>query len=120
MSSSTKLRQTQTEYGGGRNIYNLAAKDQEVNLSACVDLVVEYFQKKHPELEFTRTDRLYKKDIAVELNNGYKPESDASFVQPDGGIIDVKYKNKWYPLLISEMKKQGTNNERKKEGKPNN
>ena len=71
MSSSTKLRQTQTEYGGGRNIYNLAAKDQEVNLSACVDLVVEYFQKKHPELEFTRTDRLYKKDIAVELNNGY-------------------------------------------------
>jgi hypothetical protein len=118
MSSSTKLRQTQTEYGGGRNIYNLAAKDQEVNLSACVDLVVEYFQKKHPELEFTRTDRLYKKDIAVELNNGYKPESDASFVQPDGGIIDVKYKNKWYPLLISEMKKQGTNNERKKEGKP--
>ena len=46
MSSSAKLRQTQTKYGGGRNIFNISAKNQEVNLSDCVDEVVEYFQKK--------------------------------------------------------------------------
>lgn len=117
MSSSSKLRQTQTEYGGGRNIYNLAAKDQEVVLSHCVYKVIDKVQKEYPDLEIRRKDLLKKTEIAEALNNGYMPENDKSFVKPDGGIIEVKIGKIWYPLLISEMKKQGTNTEREKEGK---
>ena len=44
------------------------------------------------------------------LNYDYSHRS----LQPDGGVIWMDNK---FPILISEMKRQGTNNERKKEGK---
>ena len=117
MSSSTRLRETHTKLGGGQNIFNKNAKDQEVVLSDCVDKVLDEVQKEYPDLEIRRKDILKKTEIAEALNNGYRPENDKSFVKPDGGIIEVKIGKSWYPLLISEMKKQGTNQEREKEGK---
>jgi len=117
MSSSTKLRETHTKLGGGKNIFNKIAKGQEAVVSDCVDQVIDEVQKEYPDLEFRRKDILKKTEIAEALNNGYRPENDKSFVKPDGGIIEVKIGKSWYPLLISEMKKQGTNQEREKEGK---
>ena len=46
-----------------------------------------------------------------------QPESNRSFMSPDGGILFLVSKTgEHYPLLISEVKNQGTNDAREKEG----
>ena len=48
-----------------------------------------------------------------------EPEVDASFMSPDGGITFLVDKSgKMYPILIGEVKNQGTNADRLKEGLP--
>lgn len=67
--------------------------------------------------------RLYIKELVQHLKEVCpsepfaEPESKNSFISPDGGILYlVDKEKKRYPILISEVKNQGTNDRRKAEG----
>jgi len=66
---------------------------------------------------------MYLRDIVRKLQEIY-PDVDFSYnfntssMRPDGGILYIVTRNKQkYPILITEMKNQGTNDLRLKEGK---
>jgi type II restriction enzyme len=62
--------------------------------------IVEHLARDFPEADF------------------YEPSPRAT-MQPDGGVLSIRDKSGTkYPILISEVKNQGTNDLRKKEGKP--
>ncbi len=68
--------------------------------------------------------RILLTEIISYLRNNFKsvqfadPENKSSFMSPDGGITFLVDKsNNKYPILIAEVKNQGTNDRRLKEGK---
>jgi type II restriction enzyme len=118
MSNSKNLRKTHTAFGGGRTIFNDAAKEFESDLFSVVDEVRQKLVKKYPGFDFIMQKRLPKRDVASKLGrNNYNPENARSFINPDGGILYLVKEGKKYAILISEAKKQGTNKDRLKEGK---
>jgi len=118
MSSSNRLRNTHSAFGGGRTIFNEAAKDFETNLFSVVGEVQQELTNKYPQYNFIMQKRLSKHEVAEKLGRkAYNPENAKSFINPDGGILYAIKDGKKYAILISEAKKQGTNNERLKEGK---
>jgi type II restriction enzyme len=117
MSKSNKLRKTQEQFGGGRSMFNDAAKCHETNVLDTAYEVLHELNKKYNDCFILET-KLSKKDIAQSLGfKNYKSQGRDSFVKPDGGIIYYVKNNKKYPVLITEAKKQGTNDIRATEGK---
>lgn len=118
MSSSKRLRNTHTSFGGGRTIFNESAKSFETNLFSVVGEVQRELSQKYPDYAFIMQKRLSKQEVAEKLGRkNYIPENSKSFINPDGGILYAVKNGKKYAILISEAKKQGTNDERLKEGK---
>ena len=68
---------------------------------------------------------MYLKDIVNKLKKIFPDVDfnyyfDSSSMRPDGGILYIVTKDEQkYPILITEMKNQGTNDLRLKEGKKN-
>jgi len=118
MSESARLRKTQTRDGGGRSMNNANAKQHEKKLQDSVLLIKSELELMYPELEFTHRKNLYKREIAevVDPITPWVPASKDPFISPDGGSLFVEWNGVKYPILISEAKKQGTNDERYKEG----
>ncbi|VEU81636.1 EcoRI family type II restriction endonuclease [Mycoplasmopsis arginini] len=89
---------------------------QEKLLQDVVLSVLENLKKKHPSLSFELKPRLFLTEIAkivnkIESSTSFSSNFDSTFICPDGGIIYVIDPNdvtKKYPILISEMKTQGT------------
>ncbi|GAB6393035.1 MAG: Type-2 restriction enzyme RsrI [Treponematales bacterium] len=84
---------------------------------------MDYIQNKfHVTLDHAAD--LHLKDVVIELREMYKDvdftyKFDSSSMRPDGGILSmVSKEGKKYPILIAEVKNQGTNDVRAKEGKP--
>jgi type II restriction enzyme len=117
MSKSDKLRKTQEQFGGGRSMFNDAAKHHEVNVLDTAYEVLYELNRKYNDC-FVLEKKLSKKDIASSLGyKSYRSQGKSSFIKPDGGIIYYVKNNKKYPVLITEAKKQGTNDIRATEGK---
>lgn len=118
MSSSARLRKTHSAFGGGKVIFNESAKSFENNLFSVVDDIQQNLSKLYPAYTFDSQKRLSKLEVAKKLGRKkYVPENEKSFINPDGGILYLVKDNKKYAILISEAKKQGTNDERIIEGK---
>lgn len=118
MSSSTKLQETHKKIGGGKSIFNEDAKKLEQNLSQTVKNLITELKKTFPDVEFFWDFKIDKKDIAKNIGkNDWKPCSKKPFIKPDGGIVYAKINEKVYPILVSEAKKQGTNDKLMEEGK---
>ena len=121
MSSSAKLRKTQTRDGGGRSMFNANAKQHEKNLQDSVLKIKSELELKYPELTFIWEKRLLLKDIAESIGvSDCKELIEANgdpYITPDGGFLFVEWNGVRYPILVSEAKKQGTNDERYLEGK---
>tara|TARA_Y100000310_G_scaffold288318_1_gene313852 strand:- start:194 stop:877 length:684 start_codon:yes stop_codon:yes gene_type:complete len=116
MSNSERLRETASNIGGGRGIFNEHALYHEVGLQESVSKLIPILENEYSSAEFLWKKRITKREIAVKVNPKftYNPEVETSFVSPDGGVLFVKYKGnkypcKYLPILISEAKKQGTN-----------
>ena len=110
---SDKLRQRQTRDGGGASINNTDAKVHDVNVKDVARKVMDECIKKYPGRKWTHKNSLHQSDISKHIVSTYKPEKSGSCIRPDGGILyadDI-------PVLVTEAKKQGTNNVRAKEGK---
>ena len=101
---------------------NTISKNEDKQLAAVVELVHQQIADAFGvTLAFKK--RLKITEIVRHLKDAFPgdtfadPENDRSFISPDGGILylEDKQKNR-YPILISEVKNQGTNDRRKKEG----
>lgn len=108
-------------------VINVSSKAQESDVVTALVRVVEYLaQKFNKSISIVHEKQWYLKDIVAELRLTY-PEVDfhhhfdSSSIRPDGGILCIKGKpgDKFiYPILIVEVKNQGTNDLRPKEGLP--
>lgn len=106
-------------------VINVTSKKQETEVIQALEKVVGYLQDKYGrriELEHSSTWLL--KDIVSELESSYPAVAfhyhfESSNIRPDGGILRLKGPHGdplTYPILIAEVKNQGTNDLRAQEG----
>ena len=106
---------------------NLTSKQQESDVIKALVQVVEYLGRKFEKKISLIHDKQWRlKDIVAELGDSY-PEIefhyhfDSSSIRPDGGILYIQGRpgdKLTYPILIAEVKNQGTNVLRAQEGLP--
>lgn len=104
-------------------VINLTSKKQESELGRALVSVTDRIVKKynlelHHERQWKLVDvvrRLRKHFPGVRFHYYF----DSSAMRPDGGILSITDRQgRLYPILIVEVKNQGTNDLRKAEGKP--
>ncbi len=106
-------------------IINATSKKQESAIIKALGKVVCDLQGKFgTKITLIHEKKWFLKDIVAELIHTY-PDTDFHFhfdtssIMPDGGILYIKGRDDdgiTYPILISEVKNQGTNDIRAKEG----
>lgn len=117
MSNSNKLRKTHTKFGGGKHIFNSKALAHEIKMFNVVQILIEELEFEYPDINFIWQKSITKIEMGKKINSKYIPQNKKSFVSPDGGILSIDFGGgEIYPILISEAKKQGTNDIRKVEG----
>ena len=108
-------------------VINATSKQQESEVIRALVRVIEYLDGKFKEkITLVHEKQWYLKDIVAELGDTYRDTEfhyhfDTSSIRPDGGILYIQGKpgdNLTYPILIAEVKNQGTNEIRVKEGLP--
>lgn len=97
-------------------VKNSLSKFDDVKAKDASNEVVKILSEMFPKHTFEVKTKLTFNQIEKYSNRKFSIDYDYSrrSLQPDGGVIWMDDK---YPILISEMKRQGTNNEREKEGK---
>ena len=108
-------------------VINVTAKKQETDVIRALERVVKHLRKKFgAKIELLHAKQWHLKDIVRELGEAY-PEVGfhckfaTSSIRPDGGILHIQGRGgerPWYPILIAEVKNQGTNDLRRQEGLP--
>ncbi len=108
-------------------VINVTSKKQESDVIRALEQVVDHLgQKFAKKICLAHEKQWYLKDIVAELRHTY-PELefhyhfDSSSIRPDAGILYIQGKpgdKLTYPILIAEVKNQGTNDLRAKEGLP--
>ena len=125
MASSEQLRKNKEQH----KAKNTESKHDDKEIYFAMQDCIEYLQERFSK-ELTSYDLVFKKELSYKemleaiKACGLRYEFDSIFqnrkIKPDGGVIWLKDKNnKKLPrlVLISEVKRQGTNEERIKEGK---
>ena len=120
MANKERLRESRTN-----TIINATAKQQESELIKALQKVVEYLEDRFAKrITLIHKKQWFLRDIINELRP-YFPDTDLhchfnnTSMKPDGGILSIKSikdSTLTYPILISEVKNQGTNDLRAKEG----
>ena len=122
MSDKSRLRQQRAG-----TVINASSKKQESALFQALRRVeAELLTKFGPRIRLAHSSTWHLKDIVAELRLTYpdiafRYRFESSSMRPDGGILSVVpvATNPFvYPILISEVKNQGTNDQRQLEGKP--
>lgn len=104
-------------------VINTRSKRQEKALSAAVEGVRTRLAETFPGITLSWSARVYLCPLIEALRTRYPEISfcschENSFMTPDGGVLFLVGKDgTQYPILISEKKNQGTNDQRLKEGK---
>lgn len=108
-------------------VINVTSKKQESDIIQALQQVVDYLGEKFGKnIVLLHESQWYLKYIVAELKRTY-PEIefhyhfDKSSIRPDGGILYIRGKpgdELTYPILIAEVKNQGTNDLRFAEGLP--
>jgi len=108
-------------------VINVTSKKQESDIIKALLQVVDHLDRKFArKISLAHEKQWYLKDIVAELRHTYPDTQfhyhlDSSSIRPDGGILHIRGKagDKFmYPVLIAEVKNQGTNDLRAKEGRP--
>jgi type II restriction enzyme len=108
-------------------VINVTSKKQESDIIRALQQVVERLDRKFgKKISLAHERQWYLKDIVAELRNTYPDTEfhhyfDSSSIRPDGGILRIRGKSGdrfMYPVLIAEVKNQGTNVLRAQEGLP--
>ena len=108
-------------------VINVTSKKQETEVIQALTKVEAYLTRKFgTKITLVHEKQWRLKDIVRELKNTY-PDTDfhyhfdSSSIRPDAGILYIQGKPEGditYPILIAEVKNQGTNVLRLKEGLP--
>lgn len=116
----SKKGQLRTQREG--TIINVTSKIQEMDCNTVITKLIQDLEDEF-SVKLSHKKSIYLKDIVSFLRNEY-PEDDfhyyfkTSSMKPDGGILSLTCKDgNEYPILITEVKNQGTNDLRAKEGK---
>jgi hypothetical protein len=112
MTQSNGLRERLTG-----NVKNLESQKQDSSIKVVVNLVLSSLYKKYPDLNFGVDQTMMLRDIENLVNGENYTTSDQTYLKPDGGFMWVKINQKKYYILVSEQKRQGTNDSRLIEGK---
>lgn len=117
MSNSNTLRETQA---GQSNIFNEEARKQEKSLSEIIPNVILKLKELFPESNFILQKTIRKTEIAsiMESITGreYVLDNKRTSIKPDGGVVYIVVDGEKHIVLVSEAKKQGTNDLREEEG----
>ena len=124
MANSLFLRDNLNQH----TIKNNESKKMDKDIDVAVQNVIFQLKKDYPEIIFTHKKQMMLKDIVAILAKQFPEYSsyfacnlETSFIRPDGGFLFATNKQGERRLiLVSEVKRQGTNDARKKEGKPKN
>lgn len=104
-------------------IINLTSRKQESRVGMALRIVTKKLEDEF-SIGFYHEKNWKLCDIVERLKSLYPDVNftyyfNSSSMSPDGGILSIVDKNKeLYPILIVEVKNQGTNTLRKSEGKP--
>lgn len=120
MSSSEQLRKNRNQH----SVKNSKSKKMDTGVSSAMSQLVRILKKEYPTLSFEIIERMLLKDIINTLSLQYPNSAqhfskvkNTSFIKPDGGFLFcTNSKNERRLILVSEVKRQGTNDKRKKEG----
>ena len=107
-------------------VINATSRQQETELVKALKATAAYLDRKFAGVEFYHAKTWKLADIVRELSTTYADVDfhyhfDNTSIRPDGGFVCLKAKEDdgmTFPVLISEVKNQGTNDQRKKEGLP--
>ncbi|HOK67519.1 MAG TPA: EcoRI family type II restriction endonuclease [Anaerohalosphaeraceae bacterium] len=106
-------------------IINVTSKKQEEDIIQALRKVVECLQSKYKrKISLCHQKQWYLKDIVSELEATYHDVEfhyffDKSSIKPDGGFLYIQNTNGLFcPILIAEVKNQGTNDLRMQSGLP--
>lgn len=122
MARKDQLRKQRAE-----TIINTTSKRQESSIIQALHLVVDKISYKFgSSVSLVHENQWYLSDIVKDLNRTFPDvcfyyHFDTSSIRPDGGILYIKGNPGdalKYPILISEVKNQGTNDLRVREGLP--
>lgn len=103
-------------------VINLSSQKMESQLGKAMVLAVADIEKRFPGISLVHDSKVYLKDIVSHLSESFPDvpftyNFDTSFLLPDGGILyAVDKSGKRHVVLISEAKRQGTNDLRAAEG----
>lgn len=104
-------------------VINLTSRQQESALGKALESVVVRLAEDF-DVSLRHQPRWYLRDLVGVLSNEfpdvrfYAPSSRSS-IRPDGGILSIRdAEDRLYPILITEVKNQGTNDLREAEGLP--
>jgi type II restriction enzyme len=100
------------------NVKNIESQKQDSNIKVVVEDVLSGLRKMHPTLEFGVDNIMKLRDIEKYVNGENYTTSATSYIKPDGGFMWLKINGEKRYILVSEQKRQGTNDIRLIEGKP--
>ena len=95
-------------------IKNTESKKDDKDIKVAMNICLKLLNEVYPNHSFSWKPNLSFKDVWNFLDQEVNENFSDKKVIPDGGVIWMDNK---YPILITEMKKQGTNQERIAEGK---
>ena len=113
LSQGAKLSQRHLRDGGGKIINNPSAKKHDVKVRDVMKKVFDDIQGKYPCRKFELKTVIPQLSISSHINPTYSPSNSKASIRPDGGVLFMD----GIPILSTEAKKQGTNSDRKKDGK---
>lgn len=121
MANSNFLRKNKNQH----TVKNSKSKKMDNDIDVAVKKSIEYLSKKYPSLKFRHAKKLSLREIIKNLSNQYPKHKedfaivlDSSFIKPDGGFLYASDGKNEKLILVSEAKRQGTNDKRLKEGLP--
>ena len=105
-------------------VINATSQKQETDLMQALQEVAGHLDAKFPGVRFAHEKAWRLGDIVGELRNSYSEVDfsyhfESSSIRPDGGFLYIRSQPGdplTYPILISEVKNQGTNDRRAQEG----
>jgi type II restriction enzyme len=106
-------------------VINGKSKKMEGILGEALKMTEAHIKSKFPTIELSHENNIYLKDIVAHLKTTYPDVEfgnyfETSSMKPDGGILylnSTEDATLRYPILITEVKNQGTNDVRLQEGK---
>ena len=112
MSQSDMLRGNKNQHSQK----NVESQLQDVKIKNIVKEILVQLREEYPNSEFGMDDKVMTRNIEMMVSEDVTT-LDKTYVKPDGGFVWVKIDGVKHYILVSEQKRQGTNDKRLLEGK---